>query len=312
MMPERKQSFQSHGIVQTCRLPCLLSHCRHLLLPISIRLNPQKSWKKCDHHIQIFKTSESDQKLFRRMWYDLLMKTSAREQPGYEWKPLTNPRAGIETFVSVHLGWSTSGMSVSMLRQTSLLQCCHFSSLPSASCVLGQPIIPSSLSSSTKPSPTKLTLYHPMFPVRDPELHSDASLCPNTVAEDDIHLTSHSRKSINRFLFFPFHYYLVLLISSLCSSLPSLTPHPSLFGLCLFYFFISYPVKWPYQVPRYVSDAAPHVPTLRFGKEMSAKSRLQGRPSSSSTFFPVLDNLSPIGVNSSQCLCSAVFPRLFC
>ncbi|KAM7416839.1 hypothetical protein PAMA_018759 [Pampus argenteus] len=33
--------------------------------------------------------------------------------------------------------------------------------------------------------------------------------------------------------------------------------------------------KWPYQVPRYVSDAAPHVPTLRFGKEMSAKSRLQ-------------------------------------
>lgn len=87
MMPERKQSFQSHGIVQTCRLPCLLSHCRHLLLPISIRLNPQKSWKKCDHHIQIFKTSESDQKLFRRMWYDLFMKTSAREQPGYEWSP---------------------------------------------------------------------------------------------------------------------------------------------------------------------------------------------------------------------------------
>ena len=108
----------------------------------------EKSWKKCDHHIQIFKTSESDQKLFvLRMWYDLLMKTSAREQPGYEWKPLTNHRAGIETFVSVHLGWSTSGMSASMPRQTSLLQCCHFSSLPSASCVLGQPIIPSSLPS---------------------------------------------------------------------------------------------------------------------------------------------------------------------
>ncbi|XP_053725700.1 calcium channel, voltage-dependent, N type, alpha 1B subunit, a isoform X11 [Synchiropus splendidus] len=33
--------------------------------------------------------------------------------------------------------------------------------------------------------------------------------------------------------------------------------------------------KWPYQVPRYVSDAAPHVPTLRFGEEMSTESRLQ-------------------------------------
>lgn len=199
-------------------------------------------------------------------------------------------------------------MSASMLRQTSPLQCCHFSSLPSVSCVLGQSILPSSLPSS--PLPTKLTLYHPMSPVRDPELHSDASLCPVTVAEDDIHLPSHSRKSINkRFLFFSFPLSFGFLISSLCSSPPSLTPHPSLFAFCLF--LISYPVKWPYQVPRYVSDAAPHVPTLRFGKEMSSKSRLQGRPSSSSTFFPVFDKLSPIGVNSSQYLCSAAFPRFF-
>lgn len=161
------------------------------------------------------------------------------------------------------------------------------------------------------PSPTRLTLHHPIFPLRDPELHRDASPCSDTAAEDGIHLTSHSRKSINnRFLFFfPSHYPPVLLISSLCSSPPSLTPHPSLFAFCLF--LISFPVKWPYQVPRYVSDAAPHVPTIRFGKEMSAKSRLQGRPSFSSTFFPVPDNLSPIGVNSSQCLCSAVFPRFF-
>lgn len=33
-------------------------------------------------------------------------------------------------------------MSASMPRQTSPLQCCHFSSLPSSSCVLGQPIPP--------------------------------------------------------------------------------------------------------------------------------------------------------------------------
>ncbi|KAM7392085.1 hypothetical protein PAMP_022721 [Pampus punctatissimus] len=46
-------------------------------------------------------------------------------------------------------------------------------------------------------------------------------------------------------------------------------------GLALKPLFPCTLVEWPYQVPRYVSDAAPHVPTLRFGKEMSAKSRLQ-------------------------------------
>lgn len=120
---------------------------------------------------------------------------------------------------------------------------------------------------------TRLTVCHSMFPLRNPEFYSDASLCPNTVAEDDIHPTSHSRKSIdNRFLFL---LSIVLLLIFL--------PNPSLFA---FYFFPN-PVKWPYQVLRYVSDAATHAPTLRFGKEMSTKSRLQGRPHSLSTFFPV-------------------------
>lgn len=59
------------------------------------------------------------------------------------------------------------------------------------------------------------------------------------------------------------------------------------FSVCILLFFSPNPVKWPYQVLRYVSDAATHAPTLRFGKEMSTKSRLQGRPYSLSTFFPV-------------------------
>lgn len=88
--------------------------------------------------------------------------------------------------------------------------------------------------------------------------------------------------------------------------LSSFSNSPSFSVWVLFLFFFS--MKWPYQVPRYVSDAAPHVPTLRFGKEMSAKSRLQGRPSHSSTFYPVLHNLSSTGTNSSQCLFSAVLP----
>ncbi|KAG7240047.1 hypothetical protein INR49_028050, partial [Caranx melampygus] len=52
-------------------------------------------------------------------------------------------------------------------------------------------------------SPTRFTRYHPMFPLRDPKLHSDASQRPDTVAKDVIHSTSHFGKSINnRFLFF--------------------------------------------------------------------------------------------------------------
>lgn len=124
---------------------------------------------------------------------------SVRRNQGTELRPQTNVQADIETFVSMHLGRSTSGMSAGMLRQTSLLQWCHFSSLPSASCVLGQPMPPFFLSPHLYPT----LLSHPMFPVRDPELHSDASLCPHTAAKDDIHLPFHSRKSINkRFLFF--------------------------------------------------------------------------------------------------------------
>lgn len=169
-----------------------------------------------------------------------------------------------------------------------------------------RPVLLTSLPSSTFP-PNSVSFH---VSCQDPVFHSDASLCPHTAAKDDIQLPSHSRKSINkRFLFSPFHSPLVLDICCLCSSPLILTPHPSLFAFCLF--LMSDPVKWPYQVQRYVSDAAPHVPTLRFGKEMSTKSRLQGRPSSSSNFFPVLDNLSPIGVNSRQCLCSALFPPFF-
>lgn len=59
------------------------------------------------------------------------------------------------------------------------------------------------------------------------------------------------------------------------------------FSVCILLLFFPNPVKWPYQVLRYVSDAATHAPALRFGKEMSTKSRLQGRPYSLSTFFPV-------------------------
>lgn len=37
---------------------------------------------------------------------------------------------------------------------------------------------PSPLFSPLLPSPSRLTLYHPMFPVRDPDIYTDASLCP--------------------------------------------------------------------------------------------------------------------------------------
>lgn len=77
------------------------------------------------------------------MWRNLCMNMSVRRKQGTEWRPQTNVQADIETFVSMHLGWSTRGMSAGMLRQTSLSQWCHFSSLPSASCVLGQPMPPS-------------------------------------------------------------------------------------------------------------------------------------------------------------------------
>lgn len=100
--------------------------------------------------------------------------------------------------------------------------------------------------------------------------------------------------------------------------------------VCVFISVPPDPVKWPYQVPRYVSDAAPHVPALRFGKEMPAESRVQGRSTfSSETPQPLLTQppqlpLSPpcsplcstthiaIGLSSGQLsvLCSAVFPRI--
>lgn len=180
-------------------------------------------------------------------------------------------------------------MFASMLWQTSLLQCCHFSSLPSASCVLGQSILHSSLPSSP-PTPDSLvtipfflsgilnsTAMHPSAPTQWPRMSST------------LHLT------LGNLLTTDFCFSFPLLFSSCfvdlsCLFLFSFSNSPS-FSVWVLFCFISFPVKWPYQVPRYVSDAAPHVPTLRFGKEMSTKSLLQGRPSSSSTFFPVLDNL---------------------
>ncbi|MEQ2267989.1 hypothetical protein XENORESO_013521 [Xenotaenia resolanae] len=115
-------------------------------------------------------------------------------------------------------------MSASMPGKTFSLQCYHFSSNPSASCLLGRPILPSSLLLLS--SLTRLTLCHSMFPLRNPEFYSDASLCPDTVAEDGIHHTSHSRKSIdNRFLFLlPIVVLLIFL------------PDPSLFAFCFFSF----------------------------------------------------------------------------
>lgn len=112
--------------------------------------------------------------------------------------------AGIETFVSVHPDWSAGGMSASMLLQTSSFHSCHLSVNPSP-CVLGQPVFPGNLVSCPPllfPL-TRLTLCHSSFPLRYPEIHSDVSLCPDVVAKDGIHLTSHSWKSIdNRFLSF--------------------------------------------------------------------------------------------------------------
>lgn len=168
-----------------------------------------------------------------------------------------------------------------MLRQTSPLQCCHFSSLPSASCALGQAILPSSLPSSPLPPNSLFTIpcflsgslssteMHPRAPTQRPRMASTSHLTLGNLLTTDFCFLYLSFTLFSHFVdFFP------LFLSSFSNS-------PS-FSVCiLFLFFISYPVKWPYQVPRYVSDAAPHVPTLRFGKEMSAKSRLQGRPSSS-------------------------------
>lgn len=132
---------------------------------------------------------------------------------------------------------------------------------------------------------TRFTFYHSIFALRDPAGHGDAS-CTH---KDHVYPISHSRKSINnRFLFF---LSIILFGDSFPLSSPlSLNPHPSLFAFCFLL------VKWSCQVPRYVSDAAPHIPTFRFGKEMSTKSRLQGRPFFCSTFLPVLHKYTPLSL----------------
>lgn len=107
------------------------------------------------------------------MWYDLFMKTSARGKQGNEWKPQANVWAEVETFVSVHLGWSTCGTSASMLGQTSPFQCCHFSSLPSVSSVLSQPILPSSLASYPLP-PNSLWIVPSLYRLLSGILRSTA------------------------------------------------------------------------------------------------------------------------------------------
>lgn len=69
-------------------------------------------------------------------------------------------------------------------------------------------------------------------------------------------------------------------------------------------------VKRPYQVPRYVWDAAPHVPTFRFGKEMPSTNRLQG---SSTSHAPPLSarTVFPLAYSSANLCALAVFPLVF-
>lgn len=91
------------------------------------------------------------------------------------------------------------------------------------------------------PSPTKLTLSHPMFPVRDPELHSDASLCPTQWPRmtSTFHLTLGNLLTKDFCFSFPLFFGFVdffPLFLSLFSNSPS-------FSFCVFFIFTFLPCQ---------------------------------------------------------------------
>lgn len=84
------------------------------------------------------------------------------------------------------------------------------------------------------------------------------------------------------------------------------------FSLFLFFSPVVCTVKWPYQVPRYVWDAAPHVPTFRFGKELPSTNRLQGSSTSHAPPLPPARTVFPLAYSSANLCALAVFPLVFC
>lgn len=98
-------------------------------------------------------------------------------------------------------------------------------------------------------------------------------------------------------------YFLPPCFSSCLSNSPSF----SLFWV----FCVVCTVKWPYQVPRYVWDAAPHVPTFRFGKEMPSTNRLQGSSTSHAPPPPPARTVFPLAYSSANLCALAVFPLVF-
>lgn len=203
-------------------------------------------------------------------------------------KPSDGAQAGLETFVSLQSGWSPGWMSAACggrhsqydavislpTHQHPACRIYHPSFHPSIhSCSFSSSFdqihsVPSHVSSQGSWAPLWCIPVPPLWPRMASVLHLTLGNLMTKISVSPFHCSPVD--------FFPFS----------SSSSPS-------FSVCiLFILDFLHPVKWPYQVPRYVSDAAPPVPTLRFGKEMSTKSRLQGRPS---TFFPVLGYLSLIG-----------------
>lgn len=158
---------------------------------------------------------------------------SARGKPGYKWKP----QAGVETFVSMPSGWSTSGMSASMLRQTSGLQCCHFFFLSSASYVSDQPIFP--LFSPLPPSSLftipcflsgilSCTAMHPHAPTPWPRMASTLHFILGNLLTTDF--------------CFSFPLFSCLFVDFCPLFLSSFSNSPS-FSVCFFFFFYFLPCE---------------------------------------------------------------------
>ena len=107
-------------------------------------------------------------------------------------------QAGTQTFVSIYPGFKNQWMSASMLRQTFSLQCCHFSSNRSASCVLSQPIHPSFFSTlvSSLTIPCFLSrvlssrVMHPCAPTQRPRMTSTLHLTLRNLLTTDFCFSS--------------------------------------------------------------------------------------------------------------------------
>lgn len=90
------------------------------------------------------------------------------------------------------------------------------------------------------PSPTKLTLYHPMFPVRDPELHSDASPCTQRPRmTSTLHLTLGNLLTSDFCFSFPLFSCFVDFFPMFFSSFSN---SPS-FSVCVLFIFL-FPTLW--------------------------------------------------------------------